>query len=137
MIPDKKWLWLIIPAVITGTGLYFYDAKLYYIVAFHVAAIPAIIFPLVYRGTPWKKTATGRALMNKSRSLAIVFFLSVLNYWWEFPADGYIFAVSMTYVAVALVYQFQVMYRLKKEGQRLERQKRRAPYDESNQEVAP
>src|SRR5690606_30478883 len=100
---------LLIPAI----ALMLYDPRLYAIVAVHLFAIPAIAYPSVYRQSPWEDGPTGKALMNKARAVALLFFIAVLGFWWPFPGYLYIYGAIITYLGCAITYQFVVMLRLK------------------------
>lgn len=91
--------------------------EIYTIAAIHVAAVPAVLYPLVYRNMPWRKGPTGRALMNMARSLAFLFVVSLIGFWRPFPGYDYAYAAGVTYLAGALGYQLRVVYRLKRHAQ--------------------
>lgn len=93
-------------------------AEIYSVVIVHLAALPAIAYPLVYRKVPWKKGPTGKALMNMARSMALLFTVSIAGFWWPFPGYDYIYAAVVTYLAVAIAYQLRVMYRLRRKMSR-------------------
>lgn len=93
--------------------------EMYLLVIFHLTAIPTIAYPLVYMRSPWKSGPTGKALMNMARALALVFSLRVLSFWWPFPGFAYIYSVAITYLGVAITYQFVVMLRLRRLANRV------------------
>lgn len=105
--------WALIGLAIFAVGLVVHDATLYWKVAVHVFAIPAIAYPLVYRNSPWRTGPTGKALMNKAISVALLFVLAIMKMHRPFPGDEYVVGAVVTYLGVAVTYQFSVMYRLK------------------------
>ena len=88
--------------------------ELYTVGVVHLAALPAIAYPLIYRRVPWKKGPTGKALMNKARSVALLFAVAIVGFWWPFPGYEYIYAAVVTYLGVAITYQFKVMLCLRR-----------------------
>lgn len=91
------------------------DPMLYLVVVVHLFALPALAYPAVYRNSPWRVGPTGKALMNKARSVALLFAVLILGYW-RHPVPGYeyIFNAVTTYFGLSISYQFLVMYRLKR-----------------------
>lgn len=84
-----------------------------YIVAItHVLAWPAVRYWMVYRQVKWKDGATGKALFNKARSLALLVVISLVGFWWEWSVFQYIYALTLTYLTIAVWYQYRVMRRL-------------------------
>jgi hypothetical protein len=80
----------------------------------HVLAWPSIRYWMVYRQVQWKAGPTGKALFNKARSLALLLVISLVGYWWPFPGYLYLYAAGLTYLTVAVWYQYRVMRRLVK-----------------------
>lgn len=95
------------------------DPVLFILVAVHVLAVPATLYPLVYRDVEWKAGATGRALMNKALSLALLVDVAIVGYWWPFPGYDYIYGAFLGYLVVATTYQFNVMRKLRHEGKKV------------------
>lgn len=89
------------------------DPYLYMIVAIHLFAIPALAYPLVYRKSPWRYGTTGRALMNKARAVALLFFITIVGHWWPFNGYHYMYAIVVTYLGCAITYQLWVMMKLR------------------------
>ena len=85
----------------------------------HVLAYPSVRYWMVYRKVRWKDGPTGKALFNKARSLALLLVISLVGYWWPFPGYMYIYAAGLTYLTVAVWYQYVVMKRMV--GKRKER----------------
>lgn len=84
-----------------------------YIVAItHVLAWPSIRYWMVYRKVKWKDGATGRALFNKARSLALLVVISLIAYWWPWGFFQYVYAATLTYLTGAVWYQYRVMRQL-------------------------
>jgi hypothetical protein len=112
----KKRFALIALAAMIATISILVNTELYLVIVVHLAAIPAIAYPFVYRSSPWRTGPTGRALMNKALSVALLFGIAILGYWWPFPAYEFIYASAVTYLGVSITYQFYVMRRVKKLG---------------------
>jgi hypothetical protein len=113
---SKKKAVAIVLAAALATIALLYDPELYVVVLVHVSAIPAFLYPLIYNQMPWRSGPTGRALMNKALSVALLFGLGILGFWWVFPGYEYIYAVVVTYLGVAITYQFLVMNDLRRRG---------------------
>ena len=107
-----------LPLVVAAAILLAYDAELYAVAVVHIFALPAIAYPAVYRNSPWRSGPTGKALFNKARSMALLFAVSIIGYWWPFPGYAYIYGLVVTYVGCAISYQFYVMLRLKLAAQK-------------------
>lgn len=90
--------------------------EVYLLAVVHIGTIPAVGFPLFYRRSPWRSTEVGKALMLKGASLAALFVLSIIGFWWPFPGYAYIHAAITTLVVVGITYQFAVMRSLQKRG---------------------
>ena len=61
------------------------DVETYTKVAFHVILIPSLAYPLIYRRSPWRNGATGKALMNMARAVACLVFLRATSSTSPFP----------------------------------------------------
>lgn len=90
--------------------------EVYTIAVVHLGLLPVNAFPWFYRRSPWRSTDVGKALMLKGCSLAALFDLGVLGFWWMFPGYDYMYAAVVTVVVVAIGYQFRVMRRLQTDG---------------------
>lgn len=86
--------------------------NLYLLALTHLMAWPAVRYWLVYRKVHWKSGATGKALFNKARSLALLLLVLIVGFWWPFPFYDYVKAACFTYLTVAVWYQYRVMRRL-------------------------
>lgn len=91
-----------------------HDPELYTLIIVHLTTLPAVAYPLVYRNSPWKSGPTGRALMNMARSMALLFVIAIIGFWWPFPGFQHLYAVAVTYLGVAISYQLYVMICLKR-----------------------
>lgn len=100
-------------ATVPAVALFLWEPMLYGKIAIHVFAVPAFAYPLVYRNSPWRKGPTGKALMNKAISVALLFGLALMKIHRPFTGDDYILAAVVTYLGIAVTYQFLVMLRLK------------------------
>ena len=112
----KKWVLLVVLLIAAVIGI-FLDSEKYTIFIAHIGILPAVAYPLVYRGLPWKQTSTGRALMNHARANALLFTIPLLGYWWPFPGFSQIYAAIVTYLVWSIGYQLLVLRRVKREGQ--------------------
>lgn len=92
--------------------------EIYVVAIVHFGAVVATLFPLYYSRSPWRSTDVGRALMVKGTAVAALFDVSVLGYWWPYPAGGYVNAAVITAVVVGVTWQFLVMRRHQKRGRR-------------------
>jgi hypothetical protein len=110
----------LLPLVAAAALFILKDAEKYVLVVAHLTLIPALLYPLIYRNSPWRRSPTGKALFNKAVSMALLYTIGVLGYWWPFPHYMELYAVVVTYVGLAITYQFVVMYRLKRQTQRHE-----------------
>lgn len=90
--------------------------ELYTVVIVHLTLIPVNLFPAAYSRSPWRSTDVGKALMLKGTSLAALYDLGVLGFWWTFGGYAYFYAAVITLVAVAISYQCRVMLRLQRRG---------------------
>lgn len=104
---------LLLPLVVAAFALLAYDPDLYLETVIHIVTVPAVLYPLVYRKSPWRKTPTGKALMNMAAAIAIIFTIRLTGLWWLFPGHEYAYALGVSYVGIAITYQFFVMLRLK------------------------
>lgn len=124
--PALRWLFAV-PLGIAAALFLIYDPKLYFRVVFHLTAIPAVLYPMIYRNSPWRRGATGKALFNKALSLALLFVIVIIGFWLPFGSLPYVRGVAMTYLGIAITYQLIVMYRLKRSSQAAERAKHTPP----------
>lgn len=81
------------------------------IVVVVVGAIPANLYPLRLRLTPWHDTATGRVLMKKAVAVALLFDVGLLSLVWaafHLPAEYFVLVQTPvnTYVAFAVANQY-------------------------------
>lgn len=88
----------------------------YMVVIVHVGLVPAVLFPLFYRRSPWRSTEVGKALMLKGVALAMLFSLAVAGFWWPFPGYDYLYAGVLSLVVVGITYQFLVLRKLQRRG---------------------
>jgi hypothetical protein len=88
--------------------------EVYLVAVAHIGAVIAVAYWWYYRRSPWHDYATGPALMWKARSLAALFTLAVVGYWWPFPGYAYLYAGVVTLVVGSMGYQFRVMRRLQR-----------------------
>jgi hypothetical protein len=107
---------LIVLATAMATVALLWDPEVYVVAVVHIAAVPAFAYPLIYNKMPWRSGPTGRALMNKALSVALLFGIGILGFWWPFRGYEYIYAVVVTYLGVAITYQLYVMNRLRRRG---------------------
>lgn len=75
------------------------------------AAIPAILFPILYFfRSPWRSTVVGKMMMTKSSAIGLVFTLSLLfRFVPAFPGKYWIAAGAYGYLAFALWFQTRVL----------------------------
>lgn len=78
----------------------------------HLMAWPSTRYWLFYRKVRWKDGETGKALFNKAQSLAVLLLISLVGFWWPFPGFGVLYAAGLTYLTIAVWYQYRVMRRL-------------------------
>lgn len=90
--------------------------EVYIVAIVHVLAWPATRYWMVYRKVAWHEGPTGRALFNKARSLALLVLVSLVGYWWPWPWWRFIYALALTYLTVAVWYQYRVMRRRLEDG---------------------
>lgn len=83
--------------------------ELYIVAVTHVLAWPAVRYWMVYRRVHWQAGRTGRALMNKARSLALLVLAALLGFWWPYPGNRYVYALALTYLAGAVWFQYRTM----------------------------
>ena len=120
---QHKWnagLLLIVLLVVAVVAIELLGTWVYYGIALHLAAIPALAYPLVYMKSPWRDGNTGVALMNKARAVAIFFVIAIVSYWRPFQLEGYFICLALTYLGWAISYQFSVMLRLKRRANKQE-----------------
>ena len=94
--------------------------EVYIVVVLHLMAWPALRYWMVYRRVRWQTGATGKALFNKARSLALLLAVLVIGFWYPFPGYDYVKGFCFTYLAGAVWYQYRVMRRLVKHRQERE-----------------
>ena len=84
---------------------------MYVVAIVHVGTIVAVLAPLDYNRSAWRATEVGRALMSKWVSLAALFVVSILNFWWPFPEAAWltIYAATLTLVVGSMTWQWRVM----------------------------
>lgn len=114
----KKAVAIVLAAALCTIAL-LYDPEMYVVTVVHLAAVPANLYPLVYNKLPWSSGPTGRALMNKALSLALLFDIGILGFWWPFPGYDHFYGAVVTYLGVAITYQLHVMNRLRRTGRTL------------------
>ena len=91
--------------------------EVYIVAVVHIGTV--IVFGAVidYNRSRWTATEVGKAQMTKWLSLLALFVLSVANYWWPFGAAfWWIYAVVLTVVDAALLWQWAVMRRVQRRG---------------------
>jgi len=88
--------------------------EVYVVGVVHIGALVATAYWWFYRRSPWRTYVTGRPLMWKARTIAALFDLAVVGFWWPFPGYDYIYAGVVTAVVVALAYQLRVLRRLQR-----------------------
>lgn len=76
-----------------------------------VAAVGQTCFFSVYVTRPWFSDEVGRALMMKSSSLLVILWLSLANEFFIYRYQEAITTLALTYVAVAIIYQFVTILR--------------------------
>lgn len=89
----------------------------YFILAMvHLGALGAIgyMFDLGWR--PARDSEVGRALVFKAGTLAALYFVSVVGYWWPFPGYIYFYGVALTGITGAIFYQWYSMRSARREG---------------------
>lgn len=82
----------------------------------HLTLLPVNLFPLAYARSPWRSTDIGQALMFTGISLASLYDVGVLGFWWPFAGYSYVYAAVVTVVGLAITYQCRVMLRLQRQG---------------------
>lgn len=113
---NRRRLLTLAPLLTAAAILLLWQPEIYVVAIVHVLAVPAVLYPLVYRDVRWRDGATGKALMNKALSLALLIVVSITGFWWPFPGYEYIYGAALTYLTVAVTYQFLVMKRLRRAG---------------------
>lgn len=103
---------------IVGVGLLIHDDYMYLMIVAHLTLIPAVGYPLVYRKSPWRKGPTGKALFNMAVAVALLYVVGLFRLWWPFPGGAELYAITVTYLGVAITYQFAVMLKLKREAKK-------------------
>jgi predicted MFS family arabinose efflux permease len=88
----------------------------YVVVVVHLGAVPATIFPLAYSRSPWRSTDVGKALMLKGTSVALLFDVPIVGFYWPFPGYDVIYAAIVTLVVIGVTYQCAVMLRIQRQG---------------------
>lgn len=83
----------------------------------HLTLLPVNLFPLAYARSPWRSTDVGKALMLHGASLAALYDIGVLGFWWPFPGYAYVYAAIVTVVGLAIAYQCRVMLRMQHQGE--------------------
>lgn len=63
-------------------------------------------FVIIYATRPWWTVRIGRALMLKSASLCVLFWLSVLGSFVTYPHQRLVATVLICIITVAVIYQF-------------------------------
>ena len=82
----------------------------------HVTLLPVNLFPLAYSRSPWRSTSIGQALMWLGVSLAALYDVGVLGFWWPFPGYAYIYCTTVTGVGLGIAYECRVLLRLQRQG---------------------
>lgn len=74
-------------------------------------AVVANLYPALYAlRSPWRSTSVGWALMTKAVSIAALYDVSLAGYaFGPFPGFHYIYAVVVTFVAIAITGLLAVM----------------------------
>lgn len=111
---------LAVAFLIVAVALLLHDSLFYLLLVAHLTLIPALGYPLVYLKSPWRKGPTGKALMNMAVAVALLYAVGILRLWWPFPGTEELYAITVTYLGVAITYQFGVMLQLKRRA-RVER----------------
>jgi putative copper export protein len=76
-----------------------------------ISAVGQTGFFLVYSNRPWFSDEVGRALMLKSSSLMVILWLSLVNQFFIYKYQEAVTTIALTYVAVAIVWQFLTILR--------------------------
>lgn len=88
--------------------------EIYLIAVVHVGVFVTLGYALDYgTGSNWRDNEAGRPLLSKALSMALLFLVAVLGYWWPFPGYAYIYAGVVTFVVGSVAYQWAVMRRLR------------------------
>lgn len=88
-----------------------------------IGAIPATAYPVqYYRGSNWRATETGRALMTKGIAIALLFDVNLLLFvtraWLPLWLVLLVQIMLNAFVVVAVSFQYRVMRRAQKRGPR-------------------
>lgn len=76
-----------------------------------LGAIPATVYPLAYARRPWRESQIGRGVMLVSVSLALLFDVPLVGFWFPFPGYDYLYAAIVTLVVVGVTYHCAVLLR--------------------------
>jgi cation transport ATPase len=109
---------LIVLLLVSAVVLMSYDTETYLLWVVHLTALPAVAYPMVYRKVAWSRGPTGKALMNMAFSVALLYVIAIWGFWQPFGIYWYVYSASVTYLGVAITYQFLVMLRLKQSARR-------------------
>lgn len=76
------------------------------LVALWAAAVVQTGFVIVYGLGPWRRHFVGRALFAKSASLAVLLWLSVINYYLTYRFQLQVTVIATCAVTASIVFQF-------------------------------
>lgn len=81
----------------------------------HVGVLVTVGYAVDYfTGSAWRDHETGRPLLSKAASLAALFTIAVVGYWWPFLGYEYLYVATVTAVVLSVAYQWRVMRRLRR-----------------------